>query len=167
MVYRTAIAAPAVSLRREIDRLFDDTLNALGANRGNGTTRVNDWMPPVDIRESEGELTLSLEIPGVAPENIQLTTDNGVLTVSGAKVEERKEDEQRRYHLVERSYGSFSRSFRMPKNLDESKIEATFDHGVLTVHIPKAAIPEPRKIEVRSGGGVQPAASDGATGSAK
>ena len=147
MVYRTAIAAPAASLRREIDRLFEDTLGALGAN---GATRVNDWMPPVDVRESEAELTLTFEIPGVAPDNIQLTTDNGVLTVSGEKSEERKEDEERRYHLVERSYGSFSRSFRMPKNLDESKIEATFEHGVLTVHIPKAAIPQPRKIEVRN-----------------
>jgi HSP20 family protein len=147
MVYRTAIAAPAVSLRREIDRLFDDTLNALGAN---GATRVNDWMPPVDIRESENELTLTLEIPGVAPENIQLTADNGVLTVSGEKSEQRKEGEQHQYHLVERSYGSFSRSFRMPKNLDESKIEAAFDHGVLTIHIPKAALPQPRKIEVRT-----------------
>jgi HSP20 family protein len=163
MVYRTAIATPAVSLRREIDRLFDDTLSALGAN---GATRVNDWMPPVDIRESESELTLTLEIPGVTPENIQLTAENGVLTVSGEKVEERKEDEQRRYHLVERSYGSFTRSFRMPKNLDESKIEATFDHGVLTVRIPRAAIPQPRKIEVRSVG-AQPAVSDGTAGSAK
>ena len=166
MVYRTAIAAPAVSLRREIDRLFDDTLSALGATGATGATRVNDWMPPVDIRESESELTLSLEIPGVAPENIQLTTDNGVLTVTGEKVEERKEDEQRRYHLVERSYGSFSRSFRMPKNLDESKIEATFDHGVLTVHIPKAAIPQPRKIEVRATGS-QPAVSEGTSAAAK
>ena len=149
MVYRTAIAAPAVSLRREIDRLFDDTLGALGAN---GTTPVSDWMPPVDIRESEAELTLTFEIPGVTPEKIQLTTDNGVLTVSGEKMEERKEDQDRRYHLVERSYGSFSRSFRMPKNLDESKIEASFDHGVLTVRIPKAAIPQARKIEIRNGG---------------
>lgn len=158
MVYRTAIAAPAVSLRREIDRLFDDTLSALGAN---AATRVNEWMPPVDIRESENELTLTLEIPGIAPENIQITTDNGVLTVSGEKTEERKEGEQRQYHLVERSYGTFSRTFRMPKNLDESKIEATFEHGVLTVHIPKAAIPQPRKIEVRTGKS-QGAVSDGA-----
>jgi Molecular chaperone (small heat shock protein) len=89
---------------------------------------------------------------GVAPENLQLTTDNGVLTVSGEKRELRKDGEQHQYHLVERSYGNFSRSFRMPKNLDESKIEATFDHGVLTIHIPKAALPQPRKIEVRSGG---------------
>jgi HSP20 family protein len=148
MVYRTAIATPAVSLRREIDRLFDDTLNALGTN---GATRVNDWMPPVDIRESDAELTLTLEIPGVSPDNLQLTADNGVLTVSGEKSEQRKEGEQHQYHLVERSYGSFSRSFRMPKNLDESKIEANFEHGVLTIHIPKAALPQPRKIEVRSG----------------
>ena len=149
MVYRTAIAAPAVSLRSEIDRMFESTLNALGAN---GATRVSDWMPPVDIRESENELSLSFEIPGVSPEQIELTTDNGILTVRGEKSEERKEDEQRQYHLVERSYGSFSRSFRMPKNLDESKIEASFANGILTVRIPKAALPQPRKIEVRSAG---------------
>jgi HSP20 family protein len=149
MVYRTAIAAPAVSLRREIDRMFDNTLSALGAG---GATRVSDWMPPVDIRESENELALTFEIPGVSPDQIELTTDNGILTVRGEKSEERKEDDQQRqYHLVERSYGSFSRSFRMPKNLDESKIEAHFSNGVLTVRIPKAALPQPRKIEVRTG----------------
>ena len=148
MVYRTAIAAPAVSLRSEIDRMFENTLNALGA--GN-TTRVSDWMPPVDIRESETELSLTFEIPGVSPEQIELTTDNGILTVRGEKSEERREDEQRQYHLVERAYGSFSRSFRMPKNLDDSKIEASFSNGILTVRIPKAALPQPRKIEVRSG----------------
>ena len=147
MVYRTAIAAPAVSLRSEIDRMFENTLNALGAS---GATRVSDWMPPVDIRESENELSLSFEIPGVSPEQIELTADSGVLTVRGEKSEARREDGQHQYHLVERSYGSFSRSFRMPKNLDESKIEATFANGVLTVSIPKAALPQPRKIEVRS-----------------
>jgi HSP20 family protein len=149
MVYRTAIAAPAVSLRRELDRMFDSTLNALGAN---GATRVSDWMPPVDIRESESELALTFEIPGVSPDQIELTTDNGILTVRGEKSEVRKEnDEQHQYHVVERSYGTFSRSFRMPKNLDESKIEADFANGVLTVRIPKAALPQPRKIEVRTG----------------
>jgi HSP20 family protein len=149
MVYRTAIAAPAVSLRREIDRMFENTLGALGAA---GTAGVSDWMPPVDIRESENELALTFEIPGVSPDQIELTTDNGILTVRGEKSEERKEDDQQRqYHLVERSYGSFSRSFRMPKNLDDSKIEAHFANGVLTVRIPKAALPQPRKIEVRTG----------------
>ena len=147
MVYRTAIAAPAVSLRREIDRLFDNTLSAMGAN---AATRVNDWMPPVDVRESEAELTFTLELPGVSPDQVQLTTDNGVLTISGEKAEERKDGEQQQYHLVERSYGSFARSFRVPKNLDESKIDATVAHGVLTIRIPKAAIPQPRKIEVRA-----------------
>ena len=152
MVYRTAIAAPAVSLRSEIDRMFENTLSALGAG---GATRVSDWMPPVDIRESETELTLSFEIPGVSPEQIELTTDNGILTVKGEKAEHRREDEQRQYHLVERSYGSFSRSFRMPKNLDESKVEASFANGVLTVTIPKAALPQPRKIEVKAGSAQQ------------
>ncbi|HEX8850577.1 MAG TPA: Hsp20/alpha crystallin family protein, partial [Gemmatimonadaceae bacterium] len=64
---------------------------------------------------------------------------------------ERKEGNEEQYHLVERVYGAFSRSFQLPKNLDEGKIEASFEHGVLTVRIPKAALPQPKKIQVKAG----------------
>ena len=144
MVYRTAMTTPAFSLRREIDRLFDDAFG------GNGLRNTAAWVPPVDVRESENELALLFEIPGVSPEQIEVTADNGVLTVRGEKREGRKEGDEGQYHLVERAYGSFSRSFQLPKNLDESKIEATFEHGVLTVRIPKAALPQPKKIEIKA-----------------
>ena len=147
MVYRTAMTAPAFSLRREIDRLFDDAFG------GNGPRGAAGWVPPVDVRESEGELALLFEIPGVTPEQIEVTTDNGVLTVRGEKREERKEGEEGQFHLVERSYGTFSRSFQLPKNLDESKIEATFENGVLMVRIPKAALPQPKRIQVSAAKG--------------
>jgi len=145
MVYRTAMTTPAFSLRREIDRLFDDAFG------GNALRSASAWVPPVDVRESDSELALVFEIPGVAPEQIEVTTDNGVLTVRGEKREERREGSEQQYHLVERVYGSFSRSFQLPKNLDESKIDAHFEHGVLTVRIPKAALPQPKKIQINAG----------------
>jgi HSP20 family protein len=138
------MTAPAFSLRREIDRLFDDAFG------GNGMRAQSAWVPPVDVRESESELALVFEIPGVTPEQIEVTTDNGVLTVRGEKREERKEGNEQQYHLVERVYGAFSRSFQLPKNLDESKIDARFEHGVLTVRIPKAALPQPKKIQINA-----------------
>jgi HSP20 family protein len=145
MMYRTAVASPVFSLRREIDRLFDDTIG------GNGGRTASTWTPSVDVRESANELTLAFEMPGIAPDQIEVTTDNGVLTVRGEKREERKEGDDSQFHLVERSYGAFSRSFQLPKNLDESGIEASFENGVLTVRIPKAALPQPKKIEVSAG----------------
>lgn len=145
MVYRTTLASPVFSLRREIDRLFDDTFG------GNGGRSVSTWTPAVDVRESQNELSLNFEMPGIAPEQIEVTTDNGVLTVRGEKREERKGGDEGQFHLVERSYGSFSRSFQLPKNLDESKIAANFEHGVLMVRIPKTALPQPKRIEVSAG----------------
>ena len=146
MAYRTMMTTPAFSLRREIDRLFDDAFGGNGGMRG-----ASAWIPPVDVRESDSELALVFEIPGVSPDQIEVTTDNGVLTVRGEKREERKEGTEQQYHLVERVYGNFSRSFQLPKNLDESKIDANFEHGVLTVRIPKAALPQPKKIQINAG----------------
>ena len=144
MLYRTSISAPVFGLRREIDRLFEDTFG-----RGDNTT---GWTPAVDVRESERELRLEVELPGISPDEVELTTENGVLTVRGEKRTERKEgDEQSRYHVVERSYGSFVRSFQLPQGLDESKIEADFNNGILTIHMPKAALPQPKKIQIASG----------------
>jgi HSP20 family protein len=141
MIYRTALSAPVFGLRREIDRLFEDTFS-----RGDG---MNTWSPAVDVAETEKELRLDLELPGIRPEDVEVTADNGVLTVRGQKNSERKEnDEQSRYHLIERSYGSFTRSFQLPQGLDESKIEADCEHGILSVRIPKVALPQPRKIQI-------------------
>ena len=146
MIYRTSLSAPVFGLRREIDRLFEDTFG-----RGDAMTA---WSPAVDVKESDKELRLEIELPGIKPEEVELTAENGVLTVRGEKRGERKEgDEESRYHLVERSYGSFMRSFQLPKGLDESKIQADYNDGILTVHIPKAALPQPKKIQIGSGNG--------------
>ena len=126
-------------LRREIDRLFEDTASGRG-----GST----WMPPVNVRESGSEIALDVELPGINPDNVEITVENGMLTISGEKSEERKEGEEGRYHLVERSYGSFSRSFTLPQGVDEDQIDAEFHNGLLTVKIPKAALPQPRRIQI-------------------
>jgi HSP20 family protein len=139
MLYGSAIT-PFFSLRRDIDRLFDDALG--GSNR-------TAWMPAVDVREDAAELLLEFELPGMRPEDVEVTAENGVLTVRGEKRTERKEGDESRYHLVERAYGTFTRSFQLPKGLDEGQIEANFEHGLLRVRIPKAALPQPRKIQVR------------------
>lgn len=143
MLYGTGLTTP-FGLRREIDRLFDEAIG--------GTGRRMSWAPVVDIREDENEIAIVAELPGLKPEQVDVTCENGVLNIRGEKSEERKEnDEARRYHLLERTYGSFSRSFQLPQGLDESKIEAGFDNGVLTVRVPKAALPQPKKIQINSG----------------
>ena len=145
MLYRTSFSAPVFGLRREIDRLFEDTFG-----RGEG---MNNWSPAVDVRESEKELRLDVELPGINPEDVELTAENGILMIRGEKKTERKEgDEESRYHVVERTYGNFMRSFQLPQGLDESKIEAEYSNGILSIHIPKAALPQPRKIQIGSRG---------------
>jgi HSP20 family protein len=144
MLYRTSLTAPVFGLRREIDRLFDDTFGRSGSNG------MSNWSPAVDIREDEKELTFEFELPGIKAENVEITADNGVLTVRGEKQGERNENEGR-FHVVERSYGSFTRSFQLPQGLDDDQIEASFENGVLQVRIPKAALPQPRKIQIKGG----------------
>ncbi|HET7585961.1 MAG TPA: Hsp20/alpha crystallin family protein [Gemmatimonadaceae bacterium] len=135
--------APLFGLRREMDRLFQDAL-------GGATTT---WTPAVDVREDQNAVSLDVELPGIDPENVDVNVDNGVLTIRGEKRAEREEGKEgEQYHLVERSYGSFTRSFQLPQGVDEDQIDANFHDGVLTVRIPKTALPQPRKIQIGRGG---------------
>ena len=142
MIYRTAMTTPVFGLRREIDRLFEDAFGREGGRAG--------WTPTADVREDAKSLMFEFELPGLRPEQVEITADNGVLTVRGEK-EERRETEEGRHHIAERSYGSFTRSFQLPQGVDEERIEAGFADGVLTVVVPKAALPQPRKIAIRGG----------------
>jgi HSP20 family protein len=142
MLYRTSLSAPVFGLRREIDRLFEDTFGRDGGSA---------WTPSVDVRENQNELRIDVELPGIKAEDVEITTENGVLTIRGEKHSERKEDDDARYHVVERSYGSFMRAFQLPQGLDEARIEATADNGILSIHIPKSALPQPKKIQIKTG----------------
>ncbi len=108
------------------------------------------WMPPTDIIESDLELTLTAELPGLERKDIDISVEEGVLTLRGEKFEEKKEEEEKKYHLFERTYGSFQRSFTLPKTVDAAKITAEFEKGVLKVHLPKTAEAKTkgRKIEI-------------------
>jgi HSP20 family protein len=138
MLYRMTTAAPIFGLRREIDRLFDDTFARTGGS----------FTPAVDIKENDKEIRLELELPGMRPEDVEITAENGVLSVRGEKQEERKEGEDNRYQVIERTYGTFLRTFQLPQGVDADQIKAEFNNGVLSLHIPKAALPQPKRIEI-------------------
>lgn len=108
------------------------------------------WLPPTDITENELELTLTAELPGLERKDVEISIQDGMLLLKGEKAEERKEGDEKRYHLFERTYGSFQRAFTLPRSVDASKITAEFEKGVLKVHMPKTAEAQAktRKIEI-------------------
>jgi HSP20 family protein len=106
------------------------------------------FVPKVDVKETEGAIEVTAEVPGLKPEDIELTLTGDVLTLRGEKKSEREEKEEG-FHLVERSFGSFQRSFRLPVEVDRTKLAATHKDGVLTVTLPKAAEAGTARIEVK------------------
>lgn len=137
-------------VENRMSRFFEGDLNEPFANGFNETVGL---IPATNIVEKAEELTLTTELPGMALSNIDVSIDNGVLTISGEKTEERKEDdEDLKVFLFERTFGSFQRSFTLPASVDSAAIFAEFDKGVLKVHMPKSveAKSKTRKVEVKS-----------------
>jgi HSP20 family protein len=108
------------------------------------------WLPLVDITEDEKEYLIKAELPEVKKEDVKVTVENGVLTVSGERKFE-KEEKDKKYHRIERSYGSFTRSFSVPDDADDTKVSAEFKDGVLIVHLAKSEKARPKSIEVKVG----------------
>jgi HSP20 family protein len=139
---------------REIHELQHRVLNALGTTPGNAgsddreSLAVAEWVPVVDILEDETEYLVKAELPEVTRENVHVTVENGRLTIKGERRFE-KEETGKKYHRVERSYGTFLRSFNLPENADAEKVEAQFKDGVLFVHLQKQEKAKPREIEVK------------------
>lgn len=107
------------------------------------------WVPSVNVEEREDEILLTAELPGMAEDDVDVELENNVLTISGKKHEEKEEGEKGgKFHLVERTFGSFRRSFTLPRTVDAESIEARYEDGLLTVHMPKAAEAKSRKIKV-------------------
>jgi HSP20 family protein len=105
------------------------------------------WVPPLDVRETEATFAVTVDLPGLEPDQVEVTFEDGLLTIRGQR-EFTKEVDEEQYHRIERSYGSFARSVRLPRTADAEKIEASFDKGVLTVEVPKREEAKPRAIEV-------------------
>jgi HSP20 family protein len=139
---------PFSSMRTEMDRVFDSFLGR-GFGRFPAFARVEDSdavVPSIDVRETEAELVVEAELPGMDEKDVSVTLTNGVLTLKGEKKSEREEKKDD-YHLMERSYGSFQRSFQVADTIDADKVKAAFEKGVLKVTLPKR--PEAVKSEKR------------------
>ena len=124
-------------------------LSRLFGRRPNGRDEITlaDWTPLADITEDDKEYVIKTELPDVKKEDVKVTVENGVLTISGERKFE-KEEKKKKYHRVERAYGSFMRSFTLPDQADASKVKAEFKNGMLTVHLPKSEKAKPKQIEV-------------------
>jgi HSP20 family protein len=107
------------------------------------------FVPAVDVYEDEHSLTLKLEVPGLNEEDINVTLENNTLTVSGERKFE-KEEKEENFHRIERRYGSFTRTFRLPNTVDSEKVEAGYDKGVLKITLAKRAEAEPKTIKIAS-----------------
>ena len=109
---------------------------------------VTEWLRVVDITEDTKEYTVKAELPGLAKENVKVTVENGVLVIAGERKEE-KEEKDKKHHRIERSYGSFRRSFALPEDSSGEKVTADFKDGVLKVHLPKDQTAKPKSVEVK------------------
>ena len=136
------------SLRRDVDRLFDEAWSG-----SPGGWRTRGWLPPVDVNETEDEIKVQVEVPGMRADDIDVTVENGILTISGEKRFEHREGEEDRGNLVvERQYGRFTRSFTLPAQVDAEKVTAECADGVLTIALPKRSEARPKRISVNASG---------------
>ncbi len=133
-----------VTLREKMNRLFEDAVTARGEERD---MISSTWTPSVDIYETENEIVLTAEVPGIDEKDIDIKIENNTLSVQGERKFE-KETKEENYHRIERSYGSFFRSFTIPHNVDQDKIEAEHESGVLRVLMPKRHESKPKKVKV-------------------
>lgn len=132
-----------VSIQDEMNRMFDSYFS-----RKPGGGEMMIWNPVVDISETEEEITVAAEVPGIKKEDIKITIQDNVLTLSGEKNEE-KEEKNKQYHRVERSFGSFQRSFSLPSSVSADKIKAKYKDGILVVVLPKSEESKPKEIQVK------------------
>jgi HSP20 family protein len=116
---------------------------------GNGeSVKLPDWSPLVDITEDDHEYLFKVDLPEMKKDDVKVTIENGVLSISGERKTE-KEEKKQKFHRLERFFGRFERTFTVPEDADASKIAAVFKDGVLTVHLPKAPAGKPKPIEVK------------------
>ena len=135
---------------REMDRMLERYSRNYLTHHGWGLDVMagGDWVPRMDVMETDKAYNIKLEIPDVHKEDVKIEVEHGVLKVTGERNHE-KEEEGKTFHVVECSYGSFCRSFTLPKDVDEKKIEAMFKDGMLTIELPKVAQPKSKTIEIK------------------
>ena len=133
-----------ITLREKMNRLFEEAFTSRGEDR---ELISSSWTPSVDIYETENALVLSAEVPGVDEDDIEIRIEDNTLSIKGERKFE-KETKEENYHRIERAYGSFYRSFTLPSYVDQDKIEAEHENGVLKITMPKKPELKPRKVKV-------------------
>jgi HSP20 family protein len=136
---------------QRLNRLLDEAFTG-GAFPEHGSAITSAWFAPTDVSEDTNNLQISMEVPGVRPEDVRISLENNLLTVRGEKKQE-AEERNERVHRYERSYGSFERSFALPNTVDVDKIAAKYENGILRISIPKSERARPREIPVSGTGG--------------
>ncbi len=142
---------PTLPTFRLFDEMTKDFNRAFGRfNKPNGEEALTaaDWAPAVDIQETDKEYTVKAELPEVKKEDVKVTVEDGVLAISGERKTE-KEEKGKKFHRTERFFGSFYRSFTVPTEVDDTKIDAEFKDGMLIVHMPKSEKAAPKAIAVK------------------
>ena len=134
------------TLQGRMGRLFED---AMGRS-GDHDLTDRGWMPKVNIYEDENEIEVTAELPGIAEKDIDIKVENNVLSLKGEK-KIMKEKEYGTYHMVETSYGAFNRSFTLPGTVDQAKITANYENGILNIGLPKKEETKPKSISVKIG----------------
>ncbi len=153
-----ALVSPWHQFHQDIDRLFEQAFHGFGQTPfgldRSGFPRFSDGIlkPTLDLSATDKDYTIAVEIPGVDENDVKLEIANDVLTISGEKKQE-KEEKEKNYYRMERSYGSFQRVLSLPEDADQNAVKATFKKGVLTVTMPRKALPksETKRIEVKTG----------------
>jgi HSP20 family protein len=136
------------NMHRRLTSLMDGGNGSRRNRNGKESMVVAEWAPVVDITEDERSYVIKAELPEVKKEDVHVTVENGVLTLTGERKFE-KEEKTRKHHRIERAYGTFARSFALPENIDASKVNATYKDGLLTVTVEKSESAQPKQIEVK------------------
>jgi HSP20 family protein len=132
-----------------VDR-FNRALGTVAGRERDEELNLGTWIPPVDISEDKDRITLTAELPGFSEDQVEVQMEGGVLTIRGERKFE-DEKEGRNFHRLERSYGTFVRSFTLPNNVDRENIRASFQNGLLEIELPKREEARPRQIKIGSG----------------
>ena len=133
------------SIREEMNRLFDNFFSSV-PERGRSLLE-GEWAPSLDVAETDEEVIVTAELPGIKQEEVDITIADNVLTLKGEKKEE-KEEKKKNYHRIERTYGSFQRSVSLPTGVQADKAKATYKDGILNITVPKVEESKPKQIKI-------------------
>ncbi|MBP8625474.1 MAG: Hsp20/alpha crystallin family protein [Syntrophorhabdaceae bacterium] len=130
-------------IRKEMDNIWDTFFDRT-PGKGYG---VSEWLPSLDVSETKNNYIVNAEIPGIDPKEVEISLNDNILTIKGEKKQE-KEEENENYHVIERSYGGFTRSLRLPGQIQGDKVKATYKNGILKITLPKTEEAKKKEIKV-------------------